>query len=181
MEGIIQGYPIQTNRRLAHFQTNSIKSQTVCAQIRSNGYMLRWTEMLQRNWTSEQRDVASIPPNNPPLLSCLWWGVSLHSYLPAHRSGMIPVHPRAADGPPALSSHSQTNETQLVSKRRLPELSHVDTDHDTRAPGIEGEAQDLCLSNSEVPWCQLYRSTQPEHCRTIGAQPKDLRRLSKSK
>lgn len=74
------------------------------------------------------------PPKQSPSAVVFVLGVSLHSYLPAHRSGMIPVHPRATDAPPGFSSDSQTNETQLVlvSKRRLPELSHVDTDHDTR-------------------------------------------------
>ncbi|KAK2903644.1 hypothetical protein Q8A67_008357 [Cirrhinus molitorella] len=106
----------------------------------------------------------SIPQTTSPCCR-VCGGLSLHSYLPAHRSGMIPVHPRSAtNAPSAFSSEtSEPQSRQLVSdsKRRLPELSHVDTEHDKRAPGIEAEGQDLCLSNSEVPQCQLYRSTQP--------------------
>ncbi len=57
-----------------------------------------------------------------PLQSCLW-RAQFTLYLPAHSSGMIPVHPRA-------SVHTPVN--QWESTRRLPELSHVDTEHDTR-------------------------------------------------
>lgn len=54
--------------------------------------------------TSLNTDASSIVVQvNPQTSLCcgVWGGLSLHSYLPAHSSGMIPVHP------PALSSQTR--------------------------------------------------------------------------
>ncbi|KAI7806152.1 hypothetical protein IRJ41_001258 [Triplophysa rosa] len=109
------------------------------------------------------------------------------SYLPAPcRGGMVSCLTSTR------SERASSIQSVRAARARLQQLhsrSHVgnytrlnvDTDLAVRVPGTDGKGHDPCLLNSEVPRCQLYRSTQAERRRTIAARPRDLRQISKSK